>query len=117
MARESSSRAPHESPPSLLVPSRSPVCVSPGGACCGGTARAEARSEESLYQSASNTIKPQTDARAKTAKISAELFSVHARAAADAEAPTSRIAFLNRRRAMRFRETIAQHFRRALVSR
>jgi hypothetical protein len=42
--------------------------------------RAAARGEESLYQSASKTIKGQTDYDAKTPKIRAELFFRRARA-------------------------------------
>lgn len=75
-----------------------------------------ARSEVSVYQSASNTSKGQSVRGAKTPKIRAELFSFGApKAAAPARSARAR-GLLRRRSRMRFQETIEQHFRRALVS-
>jgi hypothetical protein len=71
---------------------------------------------ESLYQSAPKTIKRQTGTAAKTAKIREELFFHRADEVDASRAHGSRRGFLRRRRLMRFRETIEQHFRRALVS-
>lgn len=87
-----------------------------GGACCGGTRSRDSAKRESLYQSASNTIKAQTEGRAKTSKIRAELFFCRARSARAAHARRARISVLRRRSPMRFQETIEQHFRRMLVS-
>ena len=71
---------------------------------------------KSLYQSASKPIKGQTEERAKTSKIRAELFFHRARIARAAHARRAPISFLRRRSPMRFQETIEQHFRRMLVS-
>jgi hypothetical protein len=79
-------------------------------------ARAVGAKRESVYQSASNTIKRQTDGGAKTSEIRAQLFFVHACGASTRTTTMARSRFLKRRRLMRFRETIEQHFRRALVS-
>jgi hypothetical protein len=71
---------------------------------------------ESLYQSASKTIKRHSVGGAKTPKIRAELFFHRARAMNASQVECAAIRILNRRRCKRFRETIEQHFRRALVS-
>jgi hypothetical protein len=83
----------------------------------GGTARAVARSEGSLYQSASNASKRQSATSAKTSKIRANFFFTLPRIAHAHRAPEARDRFLKRRTRMRFWETIGQHFRRTLVSR
>ena len=71
---------------------------------------------ESVYQSASITIKRQSEMRAKIPKIRAQLFFVSVRTSRETCGARGRDPFLNRRSSMRFRETIEQHFRRALVS-
>jgi hypothetical protein len=97
---------------------RLPVCASAFAWWCllrWNCPRVSAR-RESLYQSAPKTIKGQSDCGVKTAKIRAELFCPRARHADRSRSRNARRGFLNRRTLMRFRETIEQHFRRALVS-
>jgi len=69
-----------------------------------------------VYQSASKTIKVHSVGDVKTPKIRAELFFCFARRTRAPRASSTALRFLNRRRLMRFWETIEQHFRRALVS-
>lgn len=128
MARESSNRAPHESPSpqtSRLPTSDLGLPTSDFGVTFVAFAwwcllrwncPRDSAKRESLYQSASKTIKRQTDSAAKTPKIRAELFFQRARVARASPARSAPIQFLRRRRRMRFRETIEQHFRRMLVS-
>jgi len=85
--------------------------------CCAEFARAAARGEASVYQTASKTIKVHSVGDVKTPKIRAELFFCFARRTRAPRASSTALRFLNRRRLMRFWETIEQHFRRALVSR
>jgi hypothetical protein len=109
-AHRNSTGAPHPSPSSLRERSL-------GGVLRWNFARAAAQGEESVYQSASKTIKRHSVGEVKTPKIRAELFFRWARETDAPRAPSTPIRFLNRRRPMRFWETIGQHFRRALVSR
>ena len=70
-----------------------------------------------MYQSASKTIKRHSVGDVKTPKIRAEFIFLSARGTGGRGRRARRIRFLNRRRLMRFWETIEQHFQRALVSR
>jgi hypothetical protein len=94
-----------------LRPSRSPVLLA-----AVELARAVGARRVCVYQSASKTIKRQTDGGAKASEIRAELLFDHARGSGATARTAARSGLLNRRRPMRFRETIGQHFRRVLVS-